>query len=178
MRSARAGCDVVITGTGRPPERYPDDEKAAGWRDIDSVADEVRALGRRALPVVSDVSDASAVEKLADRVMSELGRVDIVVNNAGAARGPDRVPVVEMDVREWLKVIDTNLNGSFYMSRAFGRHLVAQGPRRPDLVRLRRHGSHDGPGRHRVGAARGAGAGGHGPLNPATRHSRPDGLAS
>ena len=124
---ARAGCDVVITGTGRPPERYPDDEKASGWRDIDSVAEEVRALGRRALPIVSDVSDASAVEKLADRVMSELGRVDIVVNNAGAARGPDRVPVVEMDVREWLKVIDTNLNGSFYMSRAFGRHLVAQG---------------------------------------------------
>ena len=82
---ARAGCDVVITGTGRPPERYPDDEKAAGWRDIDSVADEVRALGRRALPVVSDVSDASAVEKLADRVMSELGRVD---NIEGVSCGP------------------------------------------------------------------------------------------
>jgi NAD(P)-dependent dehydrogenase (short-subunit alcohol dehydrogenase family) len=124
---ARAGCDVVMTGTGRPRDRYPDDEKAAGWRDIESVADEVRALGRRALPLVSDVSDASAVEKLADRVMAELGRVDIVINNAGAARGPDRVPVVEMDPAEWLKVIDTNLNGSFYMSRAFGRHLVAQG---------------------------------------------------
>jgi len=124
---ARAGCDVVITGTGRPRERYPDDEKAAGWRDIDSVADEIRALGRRAVPVVSDVSDASAVDKLADRVLSELGRVDFVINNAGAARGPDRVPVVDMDVREWLKVIDTNLNGSFYMSRTFGRHLIAQG---------------------------------------------------
>src|SRR5205823_6230208 len=35
---ARAGCGVVITGTGRKPENYPDDEKAAGWRDIDSVA--------------------------------------------------------------------------------------------------------------------------------------------
>jgi len=124
---ARAGCDVVVTGTGRPRERYPDDEKAAGWRDIESVADEVRALGRRALPVVSDVSDAAAVEKLAERVIGELGRVDIVINNAGAARGPDRVPVVEMDPVEWRKVIDTNLNGSFYMSRAFGRHLVAQG---------------------------------------------------
>jgi 3-oxoacyl-[acyl-carrier protein] reductase/meso-butanediol dehydrogenase/(S,S)-butanediol dehydrogenase/diacetyl reductase len=43
---ARAGCDLVITGTGRPAARYPDDEKAAGWRDIESVADEVRALGR------------------------------------------------------------------------------------------------------------------------------------
>src|SRR5947199_10725346 len=91
---ARAGCDVVLTGTGRAPERYPDDEKAAGWRDIDSVADQVRVLGRRALPVVSDVSDADAVEVLAQQVVDEFGRVDFVVNNAAFARGDDRVPVV------------------------------------------------------------------------------------
>ena len=48
LAMAQAGCDVVVTGTGRSPDRYPDDEKAAGWRDIDSVADEIRALGRRA----------------------------------------------------------------------------------------------------------------------------------
>ena len=124
---ARAGCDVVLTGTGRAPERYPDDEKAVGWRDIDSVADEVRALGRRALPVVSDVSDAGAVDALAEQVVAELGRVDIVVNNAGAARGDDRVPVVDLDVDLWRTVIDVNLNGTFYMSRAFGRRIVAQG---------------------------------------------------
>src|SRR5579859_6731851 len=74
---ARAGCDVVLTGTGRPPDRYPDDEKAAGWRDIESVADEVRALGRNALAVVSDVGDWPSVEALATRVVAELGRVDI-----------------------------------------------------------------------------------------------------
>jgi 3-oxoacyl-[acyl-carrier protein] reductase len=124
---ARAGCDVVLTGTGRPPERYPDDEKAAGWRDIESVADEVRALGRRALPLVSDVSDAHAVDALAQRVVDEFGRVDIVVNNAGAARGDDRVPVVDLPIDEWRTVIDVNLNGTFYMSRAFGQRLVAQG---------------------------------------------------
>ena len=124
---ARAGCDVVLTGTGRAPERYPDDEKAAGWRDIDSVADEVRALGRRALPVVSDVADWPSVQELAARVVGEFGRVDIVVNNAGAARGADRVPVIDMDVPVWEHVIDVNLNGTFYMSKAFGRHLVDQG---------------------------------------------------
>lgn len=53
---ARAGCDVVVTGTGRPPETYPGDEKAAGWRDIESIADEIRKLGRRATCTVSDVS--------------------------------------------------------------------------------------------------------------------------
>jgi NAD(P)-dependent dehydrogenase (short-subunit alcohol dehydrogenase family) len=124
---ARAGCDVVLTGTGRPPERYPDDEQDAGWRDIESVADEVRALGRRAVAVVSDVADPDAVERLADQVAAELGRVDIVVNNAGAARGADRVPVVDLPIDEWRTVIDVNLNGTFYMSRTFGRRLVAQG---------------------------------------------------
>jgi NAD(P)-dependent dehydrogenase (short-subunit alcohol dehydrogenase family) len=124
---ARAGCDVVLTGTGRPPERYPEDEKAAGWRDIDSVADEIRSLGRRALPVVSNVADADAVHDLAERVMSEMGRVDIIVNNAGAARGEDRVPVVDLAPDVWRNVIDVNLNGTFYMSREFGRILVDQG---------------------------------------------------
>ncbi len=124
---ARAGCDVVLTGTGRPPEQYPDDEKEAGWRDIEAVADEVRALGRRALPVVSDVSDPAAVEVLAQRVADEMGRVDIVVNNAGAARGADRVPVIDLDPELWHRVIDVNLHGTFYMSRAFGRRLVDQG---------------------------------------------------
>jgi NAD(P)-dependent dehydrogenase (short-subunit alcohol dehydrogenase family) len=124
---AAAGCHVVVTGTGRPVDRYPDDEKAAGWRDIESVADEIRALGRDAVPVVSDVSDPDAVDALVDLTVAELGRVDIVVNNAGAARGADRVPVVDLPLKEWRTVIDTNLNGAFYMSRAFGRRLVEQG---------------------------------------------------
>ena len=124
---AQAGCDIVLTGTGRSPDRYPDDEKAAGWRDIESVADEIRAVGRKALAAVSDVSDLGAVEELAARVMAEFGRVDIVVNNAGAARGEDRKPVVDLDPDLWRTVIDVNLTGSFLMSKVFGRHLVASG---------------------------------------------------
>lgn len=124
---ARAGCDVVLTGTGRAPDTYPDDERSAGWRDIESVADEVRALGRRALPVISDVSDPEAVDALLSRTVAELGRLDVVVNNAGAARGPDRYPVVELEPAEWQKVIDVNLHGTFHMSRAAARHWLAVG---------------------------------------------------
>jgi 3-oxoacyl-[acyl-carrier protein] reductase len=124
---ARAGCDVVLTGTGRAPERYPDDEKEAGWHDIDSVAEEVRALGRRALPVTSDVSDPEAVDRLLAEVLGTFGRVDIVVNNAAAARGADRVPVIDLDIDLWRTVINVNLNGTFYMSRAFGRAIAEQG---------------------------------------------------
>ncbi len=45
---ARHGAEVVITGSGRPPESFPADEREMGWRDVESVAEEVRALGRRA----------------------------------------------------------------------------------------------------------------------------------
>jgi NAD(P)-dependent dehydrogenase (short-subunit alcohol dehydrogenase family) len=124
---ARAGCDVVLTGTGRPPERYPDDEKAAGWRDIASVAEEISALGRRAVPLISDVSDHVAVMRLAEQVRSDLGRVDIVVNNAGAARGEDRKPVVDLDVDAWKTVIGVNLTGTFLMCKVFGAALIAGG---------------------------------------------------
>jgi len=124
---ARAGCDVVVTGTGRSPDRYPDDEKAAGWRDIESVADEIRALGRKATAVVSDVSDDRSVDALVQQVINEHGRIDFVVNNAGAARGEDRRPIVDVEPDVWRRVIDVNLNGSFLMSRAFARKMIEQG---------------------------------------------------
>ena len=127
LELARAGCDIVLTGTGRSPDRYPDDEKAAGWRDIESVADEVRALGRRAITAVSDVSDLAAVESLAALTMEEFGRVDVLVNNAGASRGEDRRPVLEVDPDVWKNVINVNLTGAFLMSKVFGRILVESG---------------------------------------------------
>jgi 3-oxoacyl-[acyl-carrier protein] reductase/meso-butanediol dehydrogenase/(S,S)-butanediol dehydrogenase/diacetyl reductase len=124
---ARAGCDVVLTGSGKPPAAFPEDERRAGWRDIESVADEIRSLGRRALPVVSDVRDAQAVETLGERVLAEFGRVDFVVNNAGSTRGSDRVPALDLPLAEWQRVLGTNLDGTFYMSRCFARHMVAGG---------------------------------------------------
>lgn len=126
VEMAKAGSNVVLTGTGRPPERYPDDEKAAGWRDIESVADEVRALGRRAIPVVSNVADETHVQDLLQRTLDEFGRVDFVINNAAAPRGPDRMPLVDLDYNVWANVININLNGTFLMSRYFGRRLIEQ----------------------------------------------------
>ena len=126
LELAKAGCDIVITGSGRPQDAYPEDEKAAGWRDIQSVAEEIRGLGQRALPAVSDVSDFDSVKSLAEQVMQEFGRVDFIINNAGAARAGDRVPVVDLDPAAWRKVIDVNLNGSFNMSKVFGQKLIDQ----------------------------------------------------
>jgi 3-oxoacyl-[acyl-carrier protein] reductase len=124
---ARAGCAVVLTGTGRDPSMYPDDEKAAGWRDIDSVADECRALGADVLTAVSDVSDADAVTALAETVIDRFGRADILVNNAGAARADDRVPVTDLDPALWHRIIDVNLTGTYLMSAELGRRMIAAG---------------------------------------------------
>ena len=60
---AKLGADIVVTGTGRDPATFPPDEKAMGWRDVESTADDVRALGRRALPLVVDVTDVEQTER-------------------------------------------------------------------------------------------------------------------
>ena len=58
---ASLGADVVVTGTGRAPSTFPADEQAVGWRDVESVAEEIRALGRRALPMKVDVSSGASL---------------------------------------------------------------------------------------------------------------------
>ncbi len=127
VEMAKAGCKVVVTGSGRPPEQYPDDEKEAGWRDVASVEEEIRAAGGTAIGLASDVSDEGAVRDLLKRTLDNFGRVDFVVNNAGAARGRDRVPVVDMPIDAWDTVIRVNLRGSFLMSKIFGQHFIDAG---------------------------------------------------
>ena len=124
---ARGGADVVVTGSGRPPESYPADEREMGWRDIESVADEVRSLGRRALPLVIDITRPADVQRLVDEARREFGRIDILVNNAAAGRGHDRVPLVQLEESEWRRVIEVNLTGTFLVTKAVGRALIEQG---------------------------------------------------
>ena len=124
---AELGADVVVTGTGRDPSRYPDDEKAVGWRDIESTAEQVRALGVRALPLVVDVTNEDEVQMMVDRTLEEFGRVDFLANNAAWARGPDRVSIFDLDPGILQKVLDVKISGGFYCSRAVGRVLLEQG---------------------------------------------------
>ena len=72
-----------------------------------------------------DVTNSAEVDDLAARIMAERGRVDILVCNAGVAR-PDTATTQVSD-RDWLEVIDVNLNGVFWCCRAFGRHMLAAG---------------------------------------------------
>lgn len=124
---AGAGADLVVTGIGKPRELYPEEEQAAGWRDVESVAENVRNLGRRALPLVADVTNESEIFELGRRIRAEFGRLDIIVNSAGAAIGADRVPVFELAPSEWRRVLDTNLTGAFLVCHLLGPMLVESG---------------------------------------------------
>ncbi len=124
---ARQGADVVVTGSGRSPETYPAAEQEMGWRDVESVADEVRELGRRCLPLVIDITKAEDVRRLVEETQRELGRIDILVNNAAAGRGRDRVAIADLEESEWRRVVDVNLTGTFLVTRAVARALIEQG---------------------------------------------------
>jgi 3-oxoacyl-[acyl-carrier protein] reductase len=110
---AGLGADVVVTGTGRDPSSFPDDEKQVGWRDIESTAEQIRAAGRRALTFVGDVSRAETIERLVDATLAAFGRIDVLVNNAAYPRGDDRVPLPDLDEAVWRKVLDVKLTGAF-----------------------------------------------------------------
>jgi 3-oxoacyl-[acyl-carrier protein] reductase len=73
-----------------------------------ALADDVKRLGRRAAVLEADVRSTQAVDALLERALAELGRLDIVVANAGIAR---TVPFVELDDTSWETTVDTNLGG-------------------------------------------------------------------
>ena len=124
---ARLGADVVVTGTGRDPDTFPPDEKAVGWKDVESVAEQIRAQGRRALTLTVDVTNREHVQNMVDRTVRELGRVDILVNNAAFARGPDRVPIVDLDPDMFQRVLDIKVTGTYLCTRAFIKQVIEQG---------------------------------------------------
>jgi 3-oxoacyl-[acyl-carrier protein] reductase len=83
----------------------------------------IEAEGGTCRSLEVDISDNEAVEAMVERTLAEFGRIDVLVNSAAhRARGP----VLEMTDQEWLRVIDVNLNGTFYLTRAVARPMVAQ----------------------------------------------------
>ena len=124
---ARMGAHVVVTGTGRDPASYPQDEKDVGWRDIHSTAEQIEAFGVRSLPLVSNVADQDDVQRMVDVTVAEFGRLDIIVNNAAAPYGNDRVSVMDMQSDVFKSIVDVKLMGTFYACKAAAAQMVKQG---------------------------------------------------
>jgi 2-deoxy-D-gluconate 3-dehydrogenase len=103
---AEAGADVAVHGNTRSP---------------DETCSRIRALGRRAAPVVGDVADSATPDRLVAEAEAALGPVDVLVNNAGTIR---RAPAADTTDADWLAVIDVNLHGVFRLCRAAGRGML------------------------------------------------------
>ena len=123
---AERGADVVAVGSPRPPESYPEHEREIGWRGVQSVAEEVGRLGRRALAIDADLTKRADAERIVSDTGDRFGRVDILVNNAGLAFAGSK-NLWEIDEREWYDVIDVNLNAVYLLTTAALRRMVEAG---------------------------------------------------
>lgn len=101
---AQAGADVVLGA--RRTDR------------LEKISAEVVDVGRRALPVATDVREPAQCTALVDAALSHFGKVDVLINNAGIASA---VPALKEDPDEFRRVIDVNLNGAYWMAQACGR---------------------------------------------------------
>ncbi|BCW17531.1 oxidoreductase [Arthrobacter sp. NtRootA9] len=108
---ARAGLDVGIT--------WHSDKAGA-----EETADEVRALGRKAVVRHLDTTDLDAAAGVIDGLADELGGLDVFVNNAGSGDG---TKFLDLDLETWMRTLDTNLNGAFVCLQAAARRMVTAG---------------------------------------------------
>src|SRR2546423_3033802 len=90
----------------------------------EQAAEELAELGVRAIGLRCDVRDPAEVQAVVDRTLEELGRLDVLVNNAGTSWG---APAEETPLEGWQKVVDVNLTGVFLFSQAAGRVMLARG---------------------------------------------------
>jgi NAD(P)-dependent dehydrogenase (short-subunit alcohol dehydrogenase family) len=91
------------------------DEVAISGRNEGDLTQAARALGARVLTVRADVRDPAAAQTLVDETVRRFGGLDVLVNNAGVGRFGN---VADMSVEAWREILDTNLSGVFYCTRA------------------------------------------------------------
>ena len=107
---AQYGADVVLAA--RRPE------------PLEATADEIEALGRRALALPTDVTSSAQCQQLVDTTLEQFGRVDILVNNAGGAQTKS---IMKWTDDEWHQVLALNLGSVWFLSRCAAKPMLEQG---------------------------------------------------
>lgn len=107
---ASAGATIVVTGQ-------------SSQEKIDVAVNEYKSLGFKAFGYRFNVCDPVAAEQAVEQIETEVGAINILVNNAGIIR---RVPLLEMSTEEWSEVINTNLTGVFNMTKPVAKRMVAR----------------------------------------------------
>jgi len=110
LQMAKEGASVLIA----------DIDTALGQKTVD----EINAAGGNALFVQCDVADQSQVENMVSLAVTQFGKLDIMVNNAGII---NRDSVLEVSAEDWARVFAVNVNGTFHGTVAAGKHMVERG---------------------------------------------------
>lgn len=108
---AEAGADVVVTDYHRKG-------------DLDARVQDLRALGRRGLSLIADVTRYDQVHSMIERAVLDMGRLDIVASNAGVIRWEHFLDITPANLRA---VVDVNIKGNVHVCQAAAQHLIAQG---------------------------------------------------
>lgn len=122
IRLAQEGADIIAVDTAKQVATVP--YATATAADLEQTVKEVEALDRRIVASEVDVRDLAALKKAADDGVAQLGRLDIVIANAGIN---SMAPTLEMDEETWQTMIDINLTGVWKSIRAAAPHIVAGG---------------------------------------------------
>ncbi len=110
---AEAGADLVVSSRNKKPP------------ELENVAEEVRAMGRKVLAISAHVGKTADVQNLIQRTLSHFGRIDVLVNNAGM--NPVLSPLADLEERSFDKVMEVNLKGALFMSQAVIQPMMKQG---------------------------------------------------
>ena len=127
MKLAGLGADIALTDVHRETEDLPPAEVRNSWRGIDAVREEVEAEGRGAFPVYCDLGDSAQIERMVDQVVGHYGRIDILVNNARAIIGRDKVPVTELEQEVWEHFLRINTTAPYLLTKEVGRRMIEAG---------------------------------------------------
>ena len=127
LKLAALGIDLALTDVLRDVDDLPPGEIRAEWKSVDSVSEEVRQLGRKCLPIYADLGDSKQIESVVKQTVDHFGHIDIMINNARAIIGKDRVPVTELDEGVWHNFLDINTTAPFLFTKFAGREMVRQG---------------------------------------------------
>ena len=108
---AQAGADLAIVSRKLP--------------DLEKVAEDIKRLGRKCLPVQAHLGKVEEINQLVKRVLEEFGKIDILVNNA--ATNPTMAQAIDVDERAWDSIMNLNLKGLFFLSQAVARAMREKG---------------------------------------------------